>query len=258
MNKIAVCLFGLVGGTIGKEGSGKILDLNYARKGFKMAFEKKYIVDYYIHTWSFEHEKEISQAYEPLKIITEPKIKFEPSVWEKKIKNRMGLYQYIRLFFKKLDLNQEAQNAYRSMSRWVSTKKSFDLIPASKVNEYDFIISSRLDLEFFNEFVFPENLSNSQLLLAHWNRAPIKGVRDFADYHNFTLNQNGFSDLWFAGKPEVMRNFTSLFDRFESYSYNPHLSSQEHANYLGLSTVFKYFRYFDFELVRRYRYKSEK
>ena len=67
MNKIAICLFGLSGGSAGKDGKGKNLDLKFSREGYIKAFENKYKVDYYIHTWSVDIEKEISMLLNQLK-----------------------------------------------------------------------------------------------------------------------------------------------------------------------------------------------
>ena len=55
-------------GEAGKDGKGNNLDLKFSREGYTKAFEKKYKVDYYIHTWSIDIEKEINHAFKPIKM----------------------------------------------------------------------------------------------------------------------------------------------------------------------------------------------
>ena len=134
MNKIAICLFGLSGGSAGKDGKGNNLDLKFSREGYAKAFEKKYIVDYYVHTWSIDIEKEINHAFKPIKMISEPKIEFNKFFWIKKILKRITFKQLIKFFFGKFNLNNEAHHAYRAYSRWISTQKSFKLIPSERLS----------------------------------------------------------------------------------------------------------------------------
>ena len=256
MNKIAICLFGLSGGSAGKDGKGKNLDLKFSREGYIKAFENKYKVDYYIHTWSIDIEKEINHAFKPIKMISEPKIEFNKFFWIKKILKRITYKQLIKFFFGKFNLNNEAHHAYRAYSRWISTQKSFKLIPSERLSDYSFILSSRLDVEFFSEFFLEEDLTNETLVVSNYNNAPIESIRDTADKKNLTEELKAFLDLWFAGRPKVMAKFTSLIDRFDNYDYNPHVSSYNHAKHLKLKPLFKFFRFFDYELVRRYRFKS--
>ena len=53
-----------------------------------------------------------------------------------------------------------------------------------------------------------------------------------------------------------MDDFGNLFDRLTQYPINAHFASQYHARHLELKLDFKFYRYFDYELLRRIN-KSE-
>lgn len=254
MNKVAILLFGLAGSINNKGGIGEVVDLNFAYDGYLKSFNK-YQVDFYIHTWSFELRDKIDNLYKPKKIIAEKKLPYNKNFWIDEIKKKNSFYLNLK---KKLtnQINKDALMRFNSMSRWTSVKKSFELIPKNEIKNYDFILSARLDLEFFNEFTFPEELSENQLLVSHYNDSLSPDFKKQPNKKNHTFTRNAFLDFWFGGKPKTMEKFSNLISYFESYSHDSHICSYQHANFLSLTPYFKYYRYYDFEMVRRYRYKS--
>jgi hypothetical protein len=257
MERIAVCLFGLVGGVSGKDGKGEGIEIEIVRSSFEHAL-KNYQVDYYIHTWSVEREEELVRNFSPKVILSEPRLKIDKTQWDSEIKKKESYRsKLVRLFrFKTRDIRNLREEAYRAYSRWTSTSRAFNLIRESDLPNYDYVISSRLDLEIFNTIALPSNLTDGELLVSHWNDAKFTGTRNSSLQNNYSLVREGYLDLWFAGRPVTMKNFCSLIDRFEKYSFSPHLSSREHAAYLNLSSRFFLYRGFDFEIVRRHRYNA--
>lgn len=256
MDRIAICLFGLVGGSKGKNGVGGPVEIGYAKQGFDSCLSKHYEIDYYIHTWSVEASADLQKAYQPIKMVSEQFLHYDEDYWLKKIKRRNGGRQKLRGIFSRSFLKNEAIAAFRAKSRWTSTRRSFELINSEKLVDYSYIISARLDLEFFNPFLIPMNLEVNELLVSHWNDASIEGVREFKNQKNYSENKKGFMDLWFVGKPKAIDDFTLLIEKFDDYAYSPHLSSYSHTIAVGLKPRYFLYRGFDYELVRRNRYKS--
>ena len=72
--RVALCLFGLVGGVKGcsgdniATGSEDILRIGY-KHCKKRILDKNHCVDVFIHTWSTDLKKEITQLYKPKRSI---------------------------------------------------------------------------------------------------------------------------------------------------------------------------------------------
>ena len=254
--KIAICLFGLVGSSNSKGGKGDPLDPSIACKAYHQHFCNHYDVDFYIHTWSYQYENQLKNLFKPKAIITEKPYLFDSSYWMAMVSKRLTLRQKIYSRFNRSLLQNLSQDAYRAFSRWSSTFHSFNLIPDHSLRDYSFILSSRLDLEFFDDFHFPVNLSQSELLLSHWNEAVIAGTRSSINQLNLSLSKVGFMDLWFGGSPSAMDKYLKLIDYFHKYHYSPHISSFQHAVSCNLKPRYRYYRGLDYELVRRHRFNS--
>ena len=97
------------------------------------------------------------------------------------------------------------------------------------------------------------NLSQSELLLSHWNEAVIAGTRSSINQLNLSLSKVGFMDLWFGGSPSAMDKYLKLIDYFHKYHYSPHISSFQHAVSCNLKPRYRYYRGLDYELVRNIR-----
>lgn len=66
--KVALCLFGIVGGKEGKDGKGGNVDYQIAFDHYKKHILDKNDVDVFIHTWSIELEEELKAIYKPKKV----------------------------------------------------------------------------------------------------------------------------------------------------------------------------------------------
>ena len=78
--KVALCFYGLLGGTKGKSGDkqGSSLDvLNLAFPHYKNHILDKNDVDVFIHSWDEDLQSEIIEKYKPKSYIFEPVAKFE-------------------------------------------------------------------------------------------------------------------------------------------------------------------------------------
>lgn len=252
--RVAVCLFGLVGSMDGKNGVGKQLDPRTSAESIRKAFSLYGEVDYYIHTWSVECRDELIDLYQPEKICVESKPKIDDQDWcgiarksiRSRIKSLMGI----------TSISSEAENLYRAHCRWTSTGRAIGLIPVEQLNGYDYVLSCRLDLEFFEYFCFPQGLNEREILVSHWNEARLENVRTSTDQNNLSLKKSGFLDLWFGGRPNMMRDFGKLIDNFFIYRKNPHLASWDHCKAIGARPRYYLYRGLDYELVRRWRYNS--
>ena len=72
--KIALCLSGLTGGSGGKDGAGNSLDIDIPYQSVKKYLLDVNDIDLFIHSWSKEFEKELTDLYKP------KKQKFEKSI----------------------------------------------------------------------------------------------------------------------------------------------------------------------------------
>ena len=218
--KIALCLYGVVGGTTGKadyaQSSLDILKLGYQK--YKESLLDHYDVDIYLHTWSKELEKEILELYKPKKHLIEEQEVFDiPSYVSgddpEQPKRRQGCY-----------------------SRWRSTQKVLNLKDSSG-EKYDFTFVTRFDVAFENKIDF-ESLEKGKLYLSNWWSVSYKGSPDiFEDgrgiYYEkeseinedeltfygrgYPYKDEGFMDLWMIGSDETISIFNNLFDNINQY-----------------------------------------
>jgi hypothetical protein len=220
--KIALCLFGIVGGIAGKSGQGGDVD-------FKLCYDhyKKYIIDpndtdVFIHTWSVQHQDALQELYKPKKAKYEPQISFkEPN--------------------------------YRLKSRWYSHNQVLLLKHKyeRKTNvEYDFVIVGRLDLMWFEKVNF-KKLNPEKFYVSYTNDYPwIKGGQS-SDIYTKIHNPGRILDLWFIASPELMertKDIYGLIDRAKG-RVDIHRFLWEYFMNRG-NLEFKYYRGFEYELYR--------
>ena len=94
-------------------------------------------------------------------------------------------------------------------------------------------------------------ISNHNTIPSPRNSYKIKASRD-----NKTKTK-GISDLWFASSSNNIDKFSLLFERIRKYPLSNHFSSYYHTQHINLDLDFKYYRYFDFELLRRIKKSKE-
>jgi len=211
--KVALCLFGIVGGSGGKDGLGAAIDPSIAYEHYLRNILAGNTVDVYFHTWSVNSEVDLVKMYQPKDYIVEPQKIFSTDPIEQRIH-----------------------------SRWYSTQQSVNVIHRNgHFGEYDMIMSSRLDVAFFSK-VDLAGYSPENFYASHWN--------DVGNKENYSPDK-GLLDLWFFGGTSIMVSFAQLYNRVREYNMSPHFSSRQHAEKIGAKIKYTMYRGEDFEMVRR-------
>lgn len=227
--KVALCLFGLVGGKEGKEGKGGNVDYKIAYEHYKRHILDINDVDVFIHSWSIDLAEELIETYKPQKSIFQKQKRFS---W--------------------LDRRNNDQK-HRAYSRWYSSKKTIELKKAYEIENgfvYDWVMVSRLDLVFFTDVVF-EKFDDQYFYASHWNDAvnPKLGrLQANRENHNEGI---GFLDLWFFSNSEMMDKFSTLYDLRKKYDVSPHRASRQHVDTFTDKIKYVFYRWEDHELFRR-------
>ena len=262
--KVALCLFGLVGGSMGKDGEGDNVDYEIAYNHYKKHILDKNDVDVFIHTWSIDFKKELTEIYKPKKSIFEKQIDFREQIDFNVIDRYKDYIQrckiYIRNIFRKNRIYHYSyiDRAYRAYSRWYSTKKAVELKKQYEQDNnfvYDCVMVSRLDLAFFTDVIF-DKFDMDYFYASHWNDAP--NINN--DYKGNRENHNtewGFLDLWFFSNSNLMDKFASLYDSIGEYDISPHRSSRQHLDKFAANKIkYVFYRWEDYEIVRRKFYDA--
>lgn len=233
----ALCLYGKVGGTQGKDGSGSPIDFTLC-----CSYLKKHIIDInncdvFMHSWSVEFEKQLTELYQPKKKIFEPQIKFDT-------KSTVGTTR---------------REEFTGRSRWYSTKQVLELKSLCETEQrfkYDWVMLARYDLVFFVDFDFSK-LEPGFLYASHFNDVRGKPTM-LPNRGNRTPSSHRFLDLWFIGASELIDKFGLLWENFYSYDVTDaheaiwnHLSSSICGS-IDLTKITKYifYRWFDYEIYR--------
>jgi len=233
--KVAVCLFGIVGGRSGKNGQGGYIDYELCAEHYKKHIFNNNDVDVFIHTWSHELEEELTRLYNPKDAIFEKQIEFKPKA------------------------------SHRGKSRWYSNKSVLDLVRKSENKsgkKYDAVMVTRFDTMFLKDMLFDE-YDPSYFYAPNWNNPPLKRCgsdnpvkRINASLARANSKSPGFSDLWFLSNSDYMHSFSKLYNQYDKYHPSPHRASWSHVHTFVPAKMVAYsmHRWFDFEL---YRWKVE-
>ena len=227
--KVALCLFGIVGGKEGKDGKGGNVDYQIAFDYYKKHILDKNDVDVFIHTWSIKLEEELKAIYELKKSIFQKQKRF---AW-----------------FDRKNNDQK----HRDYSRWYSSKKTIELKKEYEIENgfiYDWVMVSRLDLAFFTDLIF-EKFDNQYFYASHWNDAVNPEVGRFKANKKNHYEGKGFLDLWFFSNSEMMDKFSTLYDHRKKYDVSPHRASRQHVDTFTDKVKYVFYRWDDHELVRR-------
>ena len=103
--KSALCLFGIIGGTQGKNGQGALIDVEACYKSYLEHIIQVNNCDVFIHSWSVESKKQLLKLYKPKDSLIEPQMDFSERASEWK----------------------NPEGCFRNFSRWYSTKKVVEL-----------------------------------------------------------------------------------------------------------------------------------
>ncbi len=227
--RVALCLFGIVGGKKGKGGKGGNIDYKTVYEHYRKHILNKNNVDVFIHSWSTGLEKELKKIYKPKKSIFQKQKRF---AW-----------------FDRRNNDQK----HRAYSRWYSSGKTIELKKEYEIEKdfvYDWVMVSRLDLAFFTDVVF--NRYNPDYFYAsHWNDAVRPDLNRFQANRKNHHKGKGFLDLWFFSNSEMMDKFSTLYDRREKYDVSPHTASRQHVDTFTDKIKYAFYRWEDHELIRR-------
>ena len=156
--KVAVCLYGLVGGKEGKDGVGGDIPFEKCYKRYKNHIIDRNDADVFIHSWSQHLEDEIIDLYKP-KIY-----KFQK---QKMFKKEIDMTPKIT----KVPVDNRKDYRFRSLSRWYSVKQVLELKAAYELSNdfrYDCVMITRFDTLFFVDLDF-NNYELKNLYASHWN-----------------------------------------------------------------------------------------
>ena len=229
--KTALCLYGLVGGKAGKDGEGGNINWKIAYDHYKRNIIDPNKADVFIHTWSIDHEKTLSEAYNPIMAEFQTQLSFPGN-----------------------------RDEYRARSRWYSTQRAINLKHnhEKKSGLYNMVMVARLDLAFLKPVDFSK-YDPKYFWASHWNDVPHE-TNDFKGNHNNRYHDSGFLDLWFLSSSQKINEFGKLYDNINRLSKNQHRAAYQHvAHVIGKQWIKNtLYRWDDFELVRRYFLKSKK
>ena len=259
--KVALCLYGLVGGSSGKNGEGQSLDPSFAANSYhKHLISQNEHVDVFIHSWSHGHRDELARLYNPVAAKIERQCSFdEDSRKPKRVEGIRGyssnLYNYIfnREFYK-AQCVEYMEKTFRAKSRWLSNKKVLELKLEHEVEydfKYDAVIVSRLDMCLYSNFIFNDYDMN-YFYASIWNHLPHTGVDPIKCRGVNAYKGYAFYDMWFFSNSLFMDRFAKLYDCMHLYNVNPHRASWQHVERnIGREFVrYTKNRWYDYELVR--------
>lgn len=226
-----MCFYGKVGGRAGKDMSGESLDPSVAFEYYKKnIFDRHSSVDIFMHSWSPEAEHTLNALYEPAAALHE----CQPSEYDKHMGN-----------------SESAAHLFgRSACRWLSTKKVIDLKKKHEEESgfiYDMVMLNRYDVAWVSPLDLTK-FDRDYMWVSHWNDG---NVHVPPNTKNHTGARGGFLDLWFFGASSTLDKMSLLFDRMDRYHPNPHVSSLQHTRFCKIKYKFAFYRWQDYDLVRR-------
>lgn len=230
--RVALCLHGLVGGRVGKNGGGGSLDARIAAEAYQRHLLRGNEVDVFIHSWSVEAQDELLELYQPKMALIEPQRDFPAA-------------------------GPAGSELWRAHSRWFSTRVVTALKSVYERQQgftYDMVMLSRLDVAFFTDIDFRE-FDPGYFWVSHWNDAPHASN----NFHGNRINQKtdeGFLDMWFFSGSRLIDRFASLYDHIGNYHPNPHVASRQHLLTITDRIQYVFYRCFDYEAVRRKPYRD--
>jgi len=260
--KIAICYYGSLGGLAFKNNLGGIIPPDKCFQIFKEKIVKsnpECEFDFFLHSWSKFHEKEILNTIKPIEYIFE----LQKNFWKEATSSsksffdskdiRATLSTFLRKFFWKSNYNKLLRNRilykFSIYSRWYSTKKVVELKRLHEVKnnfKYDYVFLTRFDIFWHNIFKF-KDLKNNYFYSSNWS------VPNFFSFIKKNYDNRNFQDYWFAANSEMIDIFATLYDHLPSYFPCSHRATYQHAKKMfgkeNLSYILHIIK--DYELYRR-------
>lgn len=191
--KIAMCFYGLVGGSKGENGAGEYINIDECYRSYdKRIFKKNDPIDFFVHSWSVDKKDKILGLYHPKEYIIDKQKIFDDG------KSRM----------------------YRVMSHWYSVKRSLELKSMYEREHdftYDCVMINRFDVVFFKPLVFSDYDLHKFWAVKNPKYAQPGEGRHYGLY---------LQDFFFFSNSENMDYLGRLFDTLEVD--NSHLAAHLH------------------------------
>lgn len=192
--RVAICLYGT---SKSIDTRGISIDWGDSYKNF-VEFVKKsnHTFDIFIHTWSISEEEALKKYFKPKKILAEESV--FPNYSHNLDSND----------FKDTGHYEPETKIQATYSRWDSECKSIGLKKQFELENnitYDFVLSRRFDLLFYNSFIF-EKLNKSNFYTSNWHVFWAKETKFF-----------GYNDPWFLGGSEIMDKHANLFKNLNTF-----------------------------------------
>jgi len=242
--RTALCLFGKVGGTEGKDNSGGPVDFALCSTHYKKHIIEPNNCDVFMHCWDGEHEQKLVELYKPKKSMFDMQL----PLLEKTVNNE------------RVKINGASLRAY---CRWYSTKKVIELKQQyEKENnfKYDWVMLGRYDLMFLVDFDFSK-LGDKKFYAAIWNDPPLAHSKNGTKWIskpnrvNKSLSRTELADLWFVMRSDIADEFGKCYDILgELCQPSGHCAAWLQAHIAvgppRENIGFIFYRWWDFELYR--------
>lgn len=241
--KSAVCLYGVVGGIEGKNGSGGNIPFEKCYETYKKHIIDVNNADVFIHSWSIDVEDSLVNLYKPNKYKIQEQIPFE--------------YKIIPENKRLREIHKD--QGYRSLSKWYSLKKVIELKKEYEFEhgfEYDCVMLTRFDTLFFVDLDFSK-CDLTCLCVPHFNNPDGLGhnLTIKPDRINMSETRYGFSDMWYLSNSKIIDEFIKIYSGVDSGKYRISQHKAAWDLFFGLGydrSFFRYYlyRHYDFELYR--------
>ena len=231
--RAALCMYGKIGGMLGKDGAGKTIDFVKCYLSIQEHIIDVNKCDVFMHCWNPEHRDTLLKTYRPKKHIIESQIPFNTTLKSPK----------------------DRRDEFICKSRWYSHKKTLGLKREYEKENgfvYDWVMLCRYDLLFFVDFNFAE-LEPDIFYASHFNDWGFKGRSPNRENHSIKTRR--YLDMWFIGSSAFMDRFANIYDVIYKYGVtDPHRASWDYIESFAGDpmkiTKFKFFRWYDYELIR--------
>jgi len=214
----------------------------------------KYDTDIFIHSWGKKYQYQINSIYSPTKFLFEDQINFDTNLINYNIEeNNKNINSWKISDNAKYCYNKDLNNnnkikkdgwdyfiseykimAFRSSSRWYSTKKVLELknIYENDNNfKYDIVILCRFDND-------KPGCNISYNLLDKIDFNTIDNNYIYAEYRKGRSDCNyAMNDLWFFANSDNINMFMTLYDNRFNYCIDNPYSCREHINKFNINLL---------------------
>jgi hypothetical protein len=187
--KIALCLHGLFNSTQDENSDG-FNGYIYIKNNILNKFD----TDVFIHSWEPDKKKLLEILYQPKKAIFEPQKDFSEMIKERGLDTLEGC----------------PRSPQSVLSHLYSVTEVMKLPHQQTGVKYDIIIKARFDLGRINRNTSGPGLGNPFAVQCINFQTDIENGKLYnANWNHFNM---GPADMWFYGSPDVMVEFTTLFN----------------------------------------------